>query len=157
MNLQKLLNGINVISVVGNLDREIDGIAYDSRQIKRNFVFVCYQGVTTDGHEYISDAIENGATAVVSEKKLSSTSFPPVYEADRGGVTWVQVKDGRSTLALMAANWYNVPAAKLKIIGITGTNGKTSTAYFTQAIFTAAVASLDGSLSLPAASTAVTR
>jgi len=143
VKLQQLLNGIDVISIVGDLDREIDGIAYDSRQSKRNFVFVCYQGVAVDGHEYISDAIVKGATAVVSEKELSLPSFPtplPSPHAGREGegVTWVQVKDGRLALALLAANWYNVPAAKLKMIGITGTNGKTSTAYFTQAIFTAA-------------------
>jgi UDP-N-acetylmuramoyl-L-alanyl-D-glutamate--2,6-diaminopimelate ligase len=128
VKLQQLLNGINVISIVGNLDREIYGVAYDSRQVEQNFAFVCYQGVAVDGHEYVSDAIKKGATAVISEKGLSLPA----------NITWVQVKDGRLALALMAANWYNVPAAKLKMIGITGTNGKTSTAYFTQAIFTAA-------------------
>lgn len=144
LKLQELLNGINFIAVVGDLDREIDGIAHDSRQIEQNFAFVCYQGVVVDGHEYVSDAIEKGATAIISEKKLSLRQVQSklLSEAKESSVssdiTWVQVKDGRLALALMAANWYNLPAEKLRIIGITGTNGKTSTAHFIQSIFTAA-------------------
>ena len=137
MKLQRLLNGVKISSVVGNLDREIDGIAHDSRQIEQNFAFVCYQGVAVDGHEFVSDAIEKGATVVISEKELSLPAWFTLVNPSCD-ITWVQVKDGRLTLALMAANWYNVPAAKLKIIGITGTNGKTSTAHFIHAIFTAA-------------------
>ena len=136
MKLRQLLNGIKIISVVGNLDREIDGITHDSRQIEKNFAFICYQGVAVDGHEYIYDAIEKGATTVISEKDLSLSEAKELSSS--GNITWVRVKDGRLALALMAANWYNVPAAKLRIIGITGTNGKTSTAHFTHAIFTAA-------------------
>jgi len=136
LKLQKLFNGINVISVVGDLDREIDGIAHDSRQIEQNFAFVCYQGVVVDGHKYASNAIEKGAKAVVSEKNLSLSKTKELSVPS--DITWVQVKDGRLALALMAANWYNLPAAKLRIIGITGTNGKTSTAHFIHSIFTAA-------------------
>ncbi|HIE27926.1 TPA: UDP-N-acetylmuramoyl-L-alanyl-D-glutamate--2,6-diaminopimelate ligase [Candidatus Poribacteria bacterium] len=135
MKLQQLLNGINVISIVGNLDREIDGIAHDSRRVEPNFVFISYRGVAVDGHEYISDAIEKGATAIISEKDLSLSEAKELSLPK--DITWMRVKDGRLALSLMAANWYNVPAAKLRLIGITGTNGKTSTAHLIEAIFTA--------------------
>jgi len=134
VKLQQLLNGVKTVSVVGNLDRDIDGIAHDSRQIKQNVAFVCYQGVAVDGHKFISDAIEKGATAVISEKDLSLSQKKLSLLS---GITWVRVENGRLALALMAANWYSVPAERLRIIGITGTNGKTSTAHFIHAIFTA--------------------
>ncbi|MFQ6040834.1 MAG: UDP-N-acetylmuramoyl-L-alanyl-D-glutamate--2,6-diaminopimelate ligase [Candidatus Poribacteria bacterium] len=144
MKLQQLLNGINVISIDGNLDREIDGVAHDSRRVEPNFVFVCYQGIAVDGHEYISDAIEKGATAIISEKDLSLSKAKGVINncpkelSLPANITWARVKDGRLALSLMAANWYNLPAANLRLIGITGTNGKTSTAHLIHAIFTAA-------------------
>ena len=155
MHLRAFLKGIEVIATTGDLEREIEGIACDSRHVEQNFAFVCYQGVNVDGHEYIPNAIDRGATAVISELPLRPSVRPlrgasPPCAGLRlhslrerklsvpEGVSLVQVKDGRLALAIMAANWYDIPAERLKIIGITGTNGKTSTAHLIQSVFTAA-------------------
>jgi UDP-N-acetylmuramoyl-L-alanyl-D-glutamate--2,6-diaminopimelate ligase len=119
MILQQLLQNIATISIVGNIHREIHDFCFDSRQSKENSLFVAVKGTQVDGHEYISVAIEKGASVILCEN---------LPENLQEKVTYIQVKDSAEALALVAANFYGNPAKKLKIIGITGTNGKTSTA-----------------------------
>ena len=131
MKLTELTNGVGIVKSLGNLNKEITDITTDSRQIKQNSAFVAYKGVNVDGHDYIPDAIKNGATVIISEKELAAEKYPP-------NVTFLQTTDGRETFALISSNWYGNPEAKLKIIGITGTNGKTSTAHLVHSIFSVA-------------------
>lgn len=130
MNLQHLLRHVEVISTVGDCDKEISGIANDHRKVKPGYIFVCYEGVAVDGHEFVCQAAQNGADAIVGEQ-------PPPRNLPNGPA-YFQTKNGRVALSLIAANWYGNPADCLQLIGITGTNGKTSTAYLVRSIFEAA-------------------
>lgn len=129
MALKRLLDGLEIVEKKGSLDCQIKGITADSREVKKGYLFVAYQGVNADGHQFIGQAVNKGARAVVGEKGLA---------ADQDKVTLIQVKDGRRALAKIAANWFGKPAKKLTLIGITGTNGKTSTAKMLQKILGAA-------------------
>ncbi len=97
-------------------DTQISGIADDSRKVKKGFLFVAIKGLTVDGHKFIPQAIENGAKVVVGEENLKFDN-----------VKYVRVKDSRKELGLLASRWYGDPSKKLKIIGVTGTDGKTTT------------------------------
>lgn len=109
------------------LDTEISGIAYDSRKVVRNGIFVAIRGENVNGHDFIADAIKNGAVAVVGEKtKFSAAPF-----------LFVRVDDGRKALACIANNFYERPSENLSVIGITGTNGKTTTSYLIKSILEA--------------------
>src|SRR5580658_6392071 len=116
MNFLELLDGVGYLAQQGN--PPIAGLDYDSRRVKPGWCFVAIKGETTDGNLYIDKALVSGAVAIVSD------SLPP-----RAGVSWAQVTDGRRVLARLSANFYYRPAEKLKITGITGTNGKTTTAF----------------------------
>ena len=114
MQLQKLVKNI---SYKGQSDdREIKAITYDSRKVKPGTLFVAISGMNDDGHEYIPQAIENGATAI-----LSNGSSPKINE-----VPILQVQDPRMALSRISAQFYGNPSKKMNIIGVTGTNGKTS-------------------------------
>jgi len=115
MTLNELLKGIVAVDIKGDTNIEISGIAYDSRKVKEGFVFVCIKGYVTDGHKYVKNAIENGAVAVVAEDDCDAT-----------GVVLVKTENTRKTLAVMASNFYGNPKDRMKIIGVTGTNGKTT-------------------------------
>ncbi|MYG00675.1 UDP-N-acetylmuramoyl-L-alanyl-D-glutamate--2,6-diaminopimelate ligase [Candidatus Poribacteria bacterium] len=125
MNLQQLLDRIEVNEITGDRNPEIAGVVSDHRQVKPGYVFVCYQGLNVDGHSFISGAIKNGARVVISEKQ--TPNLP-------NDVTGVVTSNGRRAQALCAANWFGNPAERLKLTGITGTNGKTSTAHLTYGI-----------------------
>ncbi len=127
MTLQYLLDGAEVLSRSG--DADVTGIEYDSRRLHPGDVFVAIQGETTDGNGYIDAAIEAGAVAVITDS---------AQQAPRPGMAWVVVPHGRRALARVAANFYKRPAEKLAITGITGTNGKTTTAFLVEAILGAA-------------------
>ena len=109
----------------GKKPLDILGVTIDSREAKEGFVFVCITGFNTDGHDYIQSAADNGATVVVSERR--DVSFPP-------DVTAVYVKSSRNSLNTLAGNFYGNPARRMRIVGVTGTNGKTSVTYFLEKI-----------------------
>ena len=124
MKLRDLLEKINYKLMKGNLDLDIDKIEYDSRNIVRNDLFVCVEGFNTDGHKYINNAVQSGASAIIC------TKIPEILP----DCTVIQVENSRRTLAIAAANFYHHPHEKLKMIGITGTNGKTTSTYMIKAI-----------------------
>ncbi|HZJ85121.1 MAG TPA: UDP-N-acetylmuramoyl-L-alanyl-D-glutamate--2,6-diaminopimelate ligase [Syntrophomonadaceae bacterium] len=124
MKLSHLLKDINFDLLHGDLDLEIEGIAYDSRKVESNFLFICIKGFKTDGHNYIQEAINNGAIAVLVQDKgieLPKTSV-------------IRVPDTRKVLAKVAANFYKYPSLNLNLIGVTGTNGKTTISHLIKAI-----------------------
>ncbi|MGH4125712.1 MAG: UDP-N-acetylmuramoyl-L-alanyl-D-glutamate--2,6-diaminopimelate ligase [Clostridium sp.] len=124
MKLKKIMENINLDLISGDIDIDIKEIQYDSRKIKSGDLFFCVQGYKVDGHEYIQNAINNGAVAIVCEKNI----------AKQLNCSVIKVADSRKALALSASNYYNNPSSKMKIIGITGTNGKTTSAFMLKAI-----------------------
>src|SRR4051794_20050254 len=126
MNFQQLLQGAEVLSQSG--DAAVSSVEYDSRRVKPGALFVAIQGETSDGNKFIDKAIASGAAAVVSDSPK---------EAARSGVAWAQVPHGRRALARISANFYKHPAEKIECIGITGTNGKSTTAYLIESILQA--------------------
>ncbi|HLW54050.1 MAG TPA: UDP-N-acetylmuramoyl-L-alanyl-D-glutamate--2,6-diaminopimelate ligase [Candidatus Angelobacter sp.] len=118
MYFSELLRGTGVALAGG--DPAIGGVDYDSRRIEPGWLFVAMQGESTNGNRYIDTALENGAAAVVTDSK---------HERHRRGVPWAVVPHGRRALAVISANFYGRPAEQLHIVGITGTNGKTTTSF----------------------------
>jgi UDP-N-acetylmuramoyl-L-alanyl-D-glutamate--2,6-diaminopimelate ligase len=132
MELASLLNNVKVIQVVGEISRErITGIYYDSRKVTKNSIFVAIKGFKTDGHKFIFDAINKGAAAIVLE---DDAAFPD-DAITRQNAAKVLVKDSREALAELADSFFDEPSKKIKLIGVTGTNGKTTTTYFIKSIF----------------------
>ena len=128
MNLKTILNGIDYEVIKGEIDVEINKINYDSRKIKELDIFVCIKGYATDGHKYIDKAIENGAKVIVIQDDV---------EIKDNKTTIIKCRDTRKALALMGSNLYENPSSKMKVIGITGTNGKTTTAFMIKHILEA--------------------
>ena len=107
----------------------IEGIGYDSRKIRENFVFIAMSGNNVDGHNFIQKAIDNGAKMIVVEKDVNIKEYN-----DYENISFVFIKDVRKSLGIIASNYYNYPQNKIKIIGITGTNGKTTSSYILENI-----------------------
>ena len=120
MKLSQLIADCNVISIKGNENVEVMGITSDSRRVRQGSLFVAVEGICTDGHSYIGKAIEEGAGVIVYDKPLIEEFF--------SRVTYVQVENSAIALALIASQWYDNPSRHLKLIGVTGTNGKTTVA-----------------------------
>lgn len=127
--LKDILYRVSLEAVVGNTSVAIENIHFDSRKISMNDVFVAIRGTLSDGHQYIGQAIENGALAVICEEMPSQKI---------NGITYVQVKDSQEALAFMAANYFEEPSRNLKLVGVTGTNGKTTVASLLYQLFTKA-------------------
>lgn len=125
-NLQNILQNVSVQLLIGTTDISINSITFDSRKITKKDLFVAIKGSATDGHQFINKAIELGACAVVCEI---------IPNEKQNGITYIQVKSTKYALAVMAANFYDNPSEKIKLIGITGTNGKTTTATLLYKLF----------------------
>lgn len=117
--LKDILYKVAIEAVKGSTEIAINAIDFDSRKIEANDVFIAIRGAVADGHDYIETAISKGATAIICD------TFPENIAA---GITYVQVKDTNRALAFIASNYYGNPSANLKLVGITGTNGKTTIA-----------------------------
>lgn len=124
MRLDELLEGIEYTVIDGNLAIDIKGIAYDSRQVKPGYLFICISGFKTDGHLFIEQALKNGASAILIEKTID-----PIDAA-----TVIMTSNNRKALALVASNFYGRPSQDMRVIGVTGTNGKTTTTHLIKAI-----------------------
>lgn len=127
MKLSELINKANILDIKGPLDIEIDKVVYDSRNITKGSVFIAISGFKVDGHDFIDDVIRSGAKAIVVEKDI-----------DAKDVTVIKVKNTRYALAEISSRFYENPSSKLNLIGITGTNAKTTTTYLIQSIFESA-------------------
>lgn len=125
--LKDILYLSSLRDVLGDTELEIDMLYFDSRKVKPNGVFVALNGTQVNGHHYIDQSIEKGAIAIVCE------SFPTTLQL---GITYVQVNDSARSLALMADNYYDHPSRKIQVIGVTGTNGKTSIVSMLYDLFT---------------------
>jgi UDP-N-acetylmuramoyl-L-alanyl-D-glutamate--2,6-diaminopimelate ligase len=126
MELTKLLNSVHAIQVTGETQRkDVSSIEYDSRKIKKNDVFVAIKGFKTDGHKFIPDVINKRAAAIVVE----DNNVVPDELIIHSGVAKILVKNSRKALAELSKGLYKDPSSRLKLIGITGTNGKTTTTY----------------------------
>ena len=119
MKLQELLKNIKPVAIIGDVETEITGVNIDSRRVKEGHLFVAMRGTQVDGHKYIPKAIEQGARAVLCEEM-------PATQAD--GVTYVQVESTEDAAGKAATIFYGDPSRRLKLVGVTGTNGKTTIA-----------------------------
>lgn len=119
MKLEKVIEGLDVISIKGDINLDIANIEYDSRKVIEGTLFVCVKGFTVDGHKFIDSAIEKGAKAFLVEEDI-----------DIQGYTFIRVENTRKSMAKVADNFCNHPSEKLGVIGVTGTNGKTSITTF---------------------------
>src|SRR6266702_989946 len=118
MQLKVLARAIAPRRVIGSLDREVESIAYDSRRVQGNTLFVAIRGEKSDGHQFVDQAIEQGASVIMAEREISSPR-----------ATCLVVDDSRSALADLSAAFYGMLARKLKMAAVTGTNGKTTTTF----------------------------
>jgi len=119
MQLQDLLYGVSIQSLVGKPNQEVTAVAFDSRQVKADTLFFAVKGTVVDGHEYIEQTIASGATVIICE------TLPVQLNEE---VTYVEVANSAIALGIVASNFYGNPSGKLKLIGVTGTNGKTTIA-----------------------------
>lgn len=124
MILKSLLNGLDYEVIKGNEESKIQDIRYDNRKIEQGDIFVCIKGFKVDGHSFIGDAVKRGAKVIIVQEDVSVSE----------DITIIKVKDTRKALALMSSNYFGNPKDKLKIIGITGTNGKTTSAFMIKSI-----------------------
>jgi UDP-N-acetylmuramoyl-L-alanyl-D-glutamate--2,6-diaminopimelate ligase len=130
MRLGELLAELPYRSLSGNAEVNVRGLAFDSRRVETGYLFVTYVGADRDGHVYISDAVERGAAGVVGEH--------PRPDGLPEALAYVQVPDGREALARLAARWYGHPGRKMTMIGVTGTDGKTTTVNLLRSIMASA-------------------
>src|SRR5665647_3644708 len=119
MKIEEILKGIEIVSLTGTKDKVISAIEFDSRRVKLDSLFVAVKGYKSDGHDFISSAIDLGATAVICEK---------IPEKPAKNICWIKTTDSAKALGQAASNFFGNPSYSLKLVGVTGTNGKTTIA-----------------------------
>ncbi|MEW8956518.1 Mur ligase family protein, partial [Clostridium sp.] len=124
MDLKDILKDVDFKILQGNLNVSVNKLAYNSKLIEEGDLFFCIKGFKVDGHKYFNSAIESGANVIICEDDLCSSE----------DITILKVKDSRKALALCSKNYYKNPCGNMKIIGITGTNGKTTSAFMMKSI-----------------------
>lgn len=124
MRLSRLISCLKEKEVSGSLDVQVKGIALDSRKVRPGYLFIAIKGFEEDGHQFIEEAARGGASCLVVEEEIEKISLPVV-----------RVPNSRRAAGLLAAKFYGYPAKKLRLIGVTGTNGKTTTTYLLESIF----------------------
>lgn len=124
MKLVEILEGLDYEVIKGNVDVEIKNLQNDNRQIEKGDLFLCVEGFAVDGHSFIKDAYQSGAEAIICSKDIKALP----------DCTIIKVKDSRKALAVCSSNFYGKPSDKLKLIGITGTNGKTTSTFMIKSI-----------------------
>ncbi|MEQ9021492.1 MAG: Mur ligase family protein, partial [Pseudomonadales bacterium] len=117
--MKDILFGVSLQSITGNREEEVLGVAFDSRKVEPGFLFVAVKGLTVDGHDFIESTIDKGAKIIVCEK--TPKNLPK-------GITVVQTDNSAKALGIIASNFYGRPSENIKLVGITGTNGKTTCA-----------------------------
>ena len=117
MNLQELLYKVSFVKIIGTTNIEVIDIAFESRKVKVDYLFVALKGTQSDGHSYISQTIKSGAKVIVLEDIPNNLD---------DNVTYIKVQDSNIALGIIAANFYDTPSEKIKLVGVTGTNGKTT-------------------------------
>ncbi len=120
MKISKIINNIEVINIQGSADIKCSNIYSDSRNVTRNSMFIAIKGFDSDGHEYIEQAIEKGANCIIYEDEK--------WRRECSNITWVLINNVRKSVSTIASNFYEDPSSKLNLIGVTGTNGKTTIA-----------------------------
>ncbi|MTI66574.1 MAG: UDP-N-acetylmuramoyl-L-alanyl-D-glutamate--2,6-diaminopimelate ligase [Firmicutes bacterium] len=125
MKLNKLIDSLNPVYIKGEKDRDITNIYYDSRKVTDNSIFIAIKGFKVDGHDFIKEAINKGAKVIIIERDI---------EIKNADITLIKVKDSRKVLAKVSSKFYDNPSKKIDLIGITGTNGKTTTTYLIKSI-----------------------
>jgi UDP-N-acetylmuramyl tripeptide synthase len=119
MKIDEILTGIEIVSVKGTKNRVISGIEFDSRKVKKNSLFVAVKGYKSDGHDFIDSSIAAGASAIICEI---------LPEKPDKNICWIKTTDSAKALGLAASNFFGNPSYSLKLVGVTGTNGKTTIA-----------------------------
>ncbi|MBN1338644.1 MAG: UDP-N-acetylmuramoyl-L-alanyl-D-glutamate--2,6-diaminopimelate ligase [Bacteroidales bacterium] len=126
--LSEILQGVEVISRSDDRERAVGSVVFDSRKVTEGDIFVAVKGTLADGHHFIDTAVQKGAGVIVCEDLPEDTS---------GEVLFIRVKDSHNALSMMASSFFNHPSSQLDLVGITGTNGKTTTAFLLHGLFTA--------------------
>lgn len=126
MELKSLLGKLEYTVENGTLDKEVSAVVYDSRKVEKDCLFICIKGMNFDGHDYVTEVINKGAAVLVVEQEIV---LPQTTD-----VTVIKVADTRYAMAFISAAWFGNPAEKLKVIGITGTKGKTTTTYLVKSM-----------------------
>jgi UDP-N-acetylmuramoyl-L-alanyl-D-glutamate--2,6-diaminopimelate ligase len=124
VHIEKLLQGLDYKLVKGPNDADVQGLCYDSRKAEEGFLFICIPGLKTDGHQFASQAVANGAKVILAEKEIELPD----------GITLLLTSDCRHALPIVSANFFGRPSREVKVIGVTGTNGKTTTTHLIKSI-----------------------